>query len=185
MHVEETALPGVLVISPRIFSDQRGFFQQSYHEKQYFEAGIRTRFVQDNFSRSVSGTLRGLHYQLNHSQAKLVSVIRGEVLDVVVDIRRGSPTFGKTLAIQLSGESRQQLYIPRGFAHGFCVLSGSADFFYKCDDFYTPGDEYGILWSDAALGIEWPEMKMKLSEKDLMLPVLRDVAERHLPVYEP
>jgi dTDP-4-dehydrorhamnose 3,5-epimerase len=185
VNIEETILPGVLVISPRIFPDKRGFFQQIYHEKEYFEAGIRTRFVQDNFSRSARGTLRGLHYQLKHAQAKLVSVVRGEVLDVVVDIRRGSPAFGETLAMRLSGVSRQQLYIPRGFAHGFCVLSESADFFYKCDDFYAPGDEYGVLWSDPVLGIDWPEMQMELSEKDLMLPELRDVGEGHLPVYAP
>lgn len=179
-----TAIPEVKLIKPRVFPDSRGFFQQNYHEQQYREAGINVRFVQDNWSRSARGTLRGLHYQLKHAQAKLVTVIRGAVFDVAVDIRRGSPSFGKWIGEVLSDENHHQLFVPKGFAHGFCVLSEEADFLYKCDDFYAPGDEYSILWSDPEIGIKWPGMEFCLSEKDLAAPCLKGIAGEILPLYE-
>lgn len=173
MDVLELEIPGVKLIKPRRFNDDRGFFQQTYHCEQYAAAGITSRFVQDNWSRSSKGVLRGLHYQLQHPQAKLVGVVRGEVFDVAVDIRRNSPTFGKWVGQVLSAENGHQLYVPEGFAHGFCVLSEPADFFYKCGDFYTPGDEYGIAWNDKEIGIAWPDMgTLLVSEKDAMLPSL-------------
>jgi dTDP-4-dehydrorhamnose 3,5-epimerase len=178
-----TAIPEVKLIKPRVFPDSRGFFQQSYHERQYQEAGIDIRFVQDNWSRSAKGILRGLHYQLEHAQSKLVSVIRGEVFDVVVDIRRGSPTFGRWIGETLSDKNHYQLFIPKGFAHGFCVLSEEVDLLYKCDDFYAPGDEYGIRWDDPGIGIEWPAEDFCLSEKDEILPCLNCVPVEKLPRY--
>jgi dTDP-4-dehydrorhamnose 3,5-epimerase len=154
MEVKNLEIPEVKLIKPRRFDDDRGFFQQTYHQRQYQAAGISPVFVQDNWSHSSKGVLRGLHYQLKNPQAKLVSVIRGEVFDVAVDIRRGSPAFGKWVGEILSAENGCQLYVPEGFAHGFCVLSDTVDFFYKCSDFYTPGDEYGIRWDDPDIGIE-------------------------------
>ncbi len=175
MNIENLSIPDVKLIKPRRFDDDRGFFQQTYHYEQYAEAGISTRFVQDNWSHSSKGVLRGLHYQLKHPQAKLVNVIRGEVFDVAVDIRRGSPTFGKWVGEVLSAENGHQLYVPEGFAHGFCVLSDTVDFMYKCSSFYTPGDEYGLLWNDPNLGIEWPDnCQPIISEKDLVLPQLSE-----------
>lgn len=178
-----TAIPEVKLIKPRVFPDERGFFQQLHHERQYREAGIAARFVQDNWSRSAKGILRGLHYQLVHAQSKLVTVIRGEIFDVVVDIRRGSPTFGRWVGEILSDKNHHQLFIPKGFAHGFCVLSEEADLLYKCDDFYTPGDEYGVLWDDPDIGIEWPAADFCLSEKDKILPCLSCVPVETLPRY--
>lgn len=178
-----TAIPEVKLVKPRVFPDDRGFFEQSYHEKQYREAGIDVRFVQDNWSRSTKGILRGLHYQLKHAQDKLVYVVRGKVFDVVVDIRRGSPTFGKWAGEILSDENHHQLFIPKGFAHGFCVLSDEVDFIYKCSDFYAPGDEYGICWSDPALAIKWPDGEFSVSTKDGEAPQLKDVPANNLPVY--
>lgn len=171
MEVFDLSIPEVKLIKPRRFDDGRGFFQQTYHYEMYAEAGITTRFVQDNWSRSTKGVLRGLHYQLQHPQAKLVSVIQGEVFDVAVDLRRNSPTFGKWVGEILSAESGCQLYVPEGFAHGFLVLSDSVDFMYKCSDFYSPGDEYGIIWNDVDIGIEWPSIGNPIvSEKDIQLP---------------
>lgn len=171
MIVESLDIPEVKLIKPRRFNDDRGFFQQTYHYEQYSAAGVGARFVQDNWSRSARGVLRGLHYQFEHSQAKLVSVIQGEVFDVAVDMRRSSPTFGKWVGESLSGENGWQLYIPKGFAHGFLVLSDTVDFMYKCDDFYTPGDEYGVIWNDSEIGIEWPGAGTPIvSEKDAILP---------------
>jgi len=183
MKVIETSLPGVLIIEPKIFDDARGFFMETYHEERYREAGVDCRFVQDNFSYSVYGTLRGLHYQYPHGQAKLVQVLMGEVFDVAVDIRRGSPTFGQWYGEYLSDKNRRQLLIPEGYAHGFCVLSKTALFIYKCTDFYEPGSERGILWSDPGLGIEWPVDNPLLSEKDSNYQCLSDVPDDSLPVY--
>jgi len=175
MEVVELAIPDVKLIKPRRFDDDRGFFQQTYHFEQYAAAGINARFVQDNWSRSTKGVLRGLHYQFEHSQAKLVSVVRGEVFDVTVDLRRRSPTFGQWVGERLSEENGHQLYVPPGFAHGFLVLSDTVDFMYKCSDFYTQGDEYGVMWNDPDIGIEWPEITNPLiSEKDAAQPALKN-----------
>lgn len=175
MDIENLQIPDVKLIKPRRFNDDRGFFAQTYRADQYAEAGITTRFVQDNWSRSTKGVLRGLHYQLAHPQAKLVSVIRGEVFDVAVDIRRSSPTFGKWVGEILSADNGHQMYVPEGFAHGFCVLSDTVDFIYKCSDFYTPGDEYGIIWNDPEIGIEWPDAGLHVvSDKDASLPHFAD-----------
>ncbi len=182
---EATDIPGVLLFTPRVFGDDRGFFLQTYQVNEYAAAGLDRVFVQDNLSRSRFGTIRGLHYQLKNPQAKLVSVLRGSVLDVAVDIRRGSPTFGRAVAVELSEENRRQLFIPEGFAHGFRVLSDSADFYYKCTDVYAPGDEYGILWNDSALAIPWGEVAAPVvSPKDQKLPRLADVPPEHLPDYK-
>lgn len=161
-------IEGLCVIEPEIHLDARGYFTESYNQKDMQEAGLNVNFVQDNQSGSVKGVLRGLHYQKEHPQGKLVRVIRGRVYDVAVDIRRGSVTYGKWFGIELSEENRKQLYIPEGFAHGFLVLSENAEFCYKCTDFYYPGDEGGIAWNDPTLGIQWPEMEgeYQLSEKD-------------------
>ena len=181
---EKTSIPGVLVFTPDIFGDARGFFLQTYQTREYAAAGLDRVFVQDNLSRSCRGTVRGLHYQLRHPQGKLVSVLRGAVLDVAVDIRRGSPTFGKSVAVELSEDNRQQLFIPEGFAHGFRVLTDTADFHYKCTDFYAPGDEYGVLWSDPDLGISWGDLASPVvSPKDLKLARLAEVPPEHLPKY--
>ena len=183
MNVVNLAIPEVKLVKPRAFPDERGFFLQSYHERQYREAGIDVPFVQDNCSRSTRGVLRGLHYQLEHAQDKLVSVVRGEVFDVAVDIRRGSPTFGKWVGEILSDENHYQMFVPKGFAHGFVVLSEVVDLSYKCSDFYAPGDEYGILWNDPQVGVEWPPLDEILSEKDRELPLLADLPKESLPVY--
>jgi dTDP-4-dehydrorhamnose 3,5-epimerase len=169
---EPCPIPGLYSIVPKIFGDRRGCFFESYSERDFFAAGLRDSFVQDNQSRSVRGVLRGLHFQKKHPQGKLVRVIEGEVFDVAVDIRPGSPSRGKWHGVVLSGEAQNQFYIPPGFAHGFLVLSESALFVYKCTDFYHPEDEGGIIWNDPALGIRWPPLGMEyiLSEKDRNLP---------------
>ncbi len=167
MEVRQTALPGTLIVVPRVFEDQRGMFMETYHSQRYAEAGIDGEFVQDNFSRSSRGTLRGLHYQIEHPQGKLVHVVRGEVFDVAVDLRRDSPTFGKWAAATLSESNHHQLYVPPGFAHGFYVLSEVAEFFYKCTDLYFPEHERTLLWNDPTVGIDWPLTgEPLLSEKD-------------------
>jgi len=183
MEITRTRLPGLLIIDPRVFPDGRGFFFESYHRERYSLHGIRDEFVQDNLSCSVKDTLRGLHYQSPHSQAKLVQVLSGEMFDVAVDIRSGSPAFGRWEGIILSAENRRQFYIPRGFAHGFCVLSDTAIFSYKCDDFYAPGCEGGIHWSDPDLGIDWPVKTPLVSEKDSRCLRLKDIPRERLPVY--
>ena len=183
MNVESLEIPEVKLIKPRVFPDDRGFFMQTYHEQQYRDAGIDVRFVQDNWSRSTKGVLRGLHYQLEHAQDKLVSVIRGEVFDVAVDIRKGSPTFGKWVGAILSEENKHQLFVPKGFAHGFCVLSDEVDFVYKCSDFYTPGDEYGIHWNDPDVGIDWPMADVLVSEKDKAVPLLKNIPQNDFPEF--
>ena len=180
MKVAKTPLPGVLMIEPKTFEDDRGFFLETYRRDRYAEAGMRCDFVQDNHARSTKGVLRGLHFQLTHPQVKLVRVIRGEVFDVAVDVRRGSPTFGKWFSAILSGGKKHQLYIPEGFAHGYCVLSEVADFEYKVTDFYWPDDQAGVIWNDPDLAITWPVQDPILSEKDLSLPRL---SEARLPQY--
>jgi dTDP-4-dehydrorhamnose 3,5-epimerase len=166
VNVLPTELPGVVIIEPKVFGDDRGFFYESYHQRRYAEAGIPGPFVQDNVSRSARGTLRGLHYQHPRAQGKLVSVLAGSVFDVAVDVRRSSPNFGKWMGVEISFENKRQLWIPPGFAHGFCVLSESADFAYKCTDFYAPEHEHTIAWNDPRIGIRWPVAQPKLSPKD-------------------
>jgi dTDP-4-dehydrorhamnose 3,5-epimerase len=180
----KTDLPGVLLIEPRVFKDSRGFFMETFHQKKYAEAGIDHAFIQDNYSHSTRGTLRGLHYQLEHPQAKLVYVIKGEIYDVAVDIRRGSPGFGKWTGQYLSCKNRRQIFVPEGFAHGFCVISETADVLYKTTDLYKPDDEYGVLWSDPTIGIDWPVEVPIVSDKDKQFPGLQDVPEQHLPIYK-
>jgi dTDP-4-dehydrorhamnose 3,5-epimerase len=183
MKVVATALDGVVIVKPRVFGDQRGFFLETYQAARYKTSGIGAGFVQDNISRSVAGTLRGLHYQYPRAQAKLVQVLQGEVYDVAVDIRRGSPNFGKWVGVTLSAENHHQMYIPEGFAHGFCVLSESALFMYKCSDYYVPEDEYGVQWNDPVLNIRWPVERPVLSERDLGLPALGSIAADALPSF--
>ncbi len=173
--------PEVLLIEPDVFPDPRGFFMETFHSIKYAEHGLPAVFLQDNHSRSSRGVLRGLHYQLNNPQGKLVRVVSGEVFDVAVDIRRGSPWFGKWVGAILSEENHRQMYVPPGFAHGFCTLSEHADFLYKCTDLYAPGDEYGIAWDDPEIAIEWPEMDYLISDKDLANPLLTE--SDHLPEY--
>lgn len=179
MKIEETPLAGCFVVTPLLFRDARGFFCETFHQQKFEEAtGMPVRFVQDNLSKSSYGVLRGLHFQKGeHAQAKLVSVMRGAVLDVCVDIRKGSPTFGQSFSLVLSEENRLQLFIPRGFAHGFVVLSEWAEFFYKCDNLYAPTQEGGIHFSDPALGIDWqlPAEALTISEKDQKLPLLSQI----------
>ena len=179
----ETALPGVCLIHPRVFSDARGYFIESYHEANFAALGISERFVQDNHSHSCKGVLRGLHYQLHRPQAKLCRVVEGEVLDVAVDIRLGSPHFGKWVSAVLSEKSHNEIYIPRGFAHGFLALSDSVHFLYKCSDVYDPADEHGIVWNDPALGINWGISDPSLSQKDSRYLPLAKVPAELLPQY--
>lgn len=180
---KSTSIPNVTVCEMHPFADDRGFFVETYHHAKYAEAGITQRFVQDNYSHSRQGVLRGLHYQLPRAQAKLVSCIQGTVFDVAVDIRQGSPTFSKWVGTILSAENRRQLFIPEGVAHGFCVLSDTADVVYKCTDFYQPGDDHGILWSDPAVDIDWPVRHPILSDKDQALPTIADAGTDVLPRY--
>ena len=184
MNIKTTSIEGVLIIEPDIFKDNRGFFMETYHHIRYQESGISRVFVQDNLSFSVQGTLRGLHYQVKHPQAKLVQVITGEIFDVAVDIRYGSSTFGKWTGAYLSDQNKRQLFIPEGFAHGFCVISKTAHFLYKCSDFYAPEDERGINWADSDIGINWPEKYPIVSEKDSQNPILSDLSPNHLPCQE-
>lgn len=177
MEIIETPIKDLVIIKPRVFEDARGFFFESYNEKTYNEAGINIRFCQDNQSKSSYGVIRGLHYQLlPHSQSKLVSVVRGAVWDVAVDLRKDSPTFGQWYGVELTEENHVQFLIPQGFAHGFSVLSETAVFSYKCDDFYNPSLERGIIYNDPALNIDWkiPAGKEIISGKDTLHPVLAD-----------
>ena len=169
-------IEGLCVITPTVHGDRRGYFSETYNLREMQEAGISTVFVQDNQSSSTKGVLRGLHYQIRFPQAKLVRVIRGNVYDVAVGIRKGSPTFGKYFGVELSEENHKQLYIPRGFAHGFLVLSDFAEFCYKCDDYWHPNDEGGIIWNDPEINIAWPEVDAPLtfSDKDKLLPVMKE-----------
>lgn len=175
----ETEIPGVVVIEPTVFGDDRGYFMETYQIDDFAAAGIDKPFVQDNQSRSTKGVLRGLHFQIEHPQSKLVRVVSGEVFDVAVDLRPDSPTYGKWEGAVLSAENRRQFFVPRGFAHGFLVLSDIAEFCYKCDDVYHPNDEGGLMWNDPEIGIEWPiseGMELVLSEKDKAHPGLKDLA---------
>lgn len=182
MNIIPTTLKDVLVIEPKVFKDTRGFFMETYHQNRYMTAGIDRTFVQDNLSYSIKGTIRGLHYQVKHPQAKLVQVIAGEIFDVAVDIRRTSPTFGQWTGIYLSDRNKHQLFIPEGFAHGFCVVSDTALFSYKCSDVYHADDEGGILWSDPDIAIDWPVKDPIVSERDKQHPHLSDLPDDRLPV---
>ena len=179
MEVVETDLPGVLILEPKIFGDARGFFLESYNKRVFNEAtGLAMEFVQDNHSRSARGVLRGLHYQLQQAQGKLVRVAAGEVFDVAVDLRRSSPHFGRWVGVHLSADNRRQLWVPPGFAHGFLVLSAHADFLYKTSTYYTPQFERAVVWDDPEIGIDWPELpdglQLQLSDKDRHAPRLAD-----------
>jgi dTDP-4-dehydrorhamnose 3,5-epimerase len=177
-------LPDVILIEPRVHADDRGFFLESYHREKFAEAGLPAEFVQDNHSRSLHGVLRGLHFQAPRGQGKLVRVVRGEIYDVAVDIRVGSPTFGHWVGVQLSAENRHQLYIPPDFAHGFAVTSAEADVVYKCTEIYHPGDEGILAWNDPTLAIPWPITEPRLSEKDAHGTTLRDLERAgRLPHY--
>ena len=184
MRFIHTALPEVILVEPDVFADARGYFLETYHADKYAAGGISGPFVQDNFSRSTYGTLRGLHYQLTRGQGKLVMVLEGAVFDVAVDIRHGSPTFGRWVSFELSAEDKRQLYVPVGFAHGFCVTSETAAFLYKCTDFYAPQDERGITWDDTTLAIPWPIASPILSAKDRAYLPLADVPRTELPRYQ-
>jgi len=179
----DTSLPGVWEFQPKVFRDSRGYFIETYHVVKFAEFGVTDTFVQDNQSCSDQGTLRGLHYQLRHAQAKLCRVTQGEALDVALDIRVGSPHFGKCAVVLLSAEKQNQLYIPPGFAHGFVALSERVQFLYKCSDFYHAEDEHGILWNDQKIGIPWPVASPLVSEKDKKLPELANVPREFLPQY--
>ncbi|HEB77677.1 MAG TPA: dTDP-4-dehydrorhamnose 3,5-epimerase [Methylothermaceae bacterium] len=181
MKIIQTELPDVLLIEPDVFGDQRGFFMETWNRRRYAQAGLEVDFVQDNLSLSRQGILRGLHYQWPQPQGKLVQVLEGAVFDVAVDIRRGSPTFGRWVGYELSADNHRQLYIPEGFAHGFCVLSEMALFAYKCTDFYNPDTEHSLLWNDPDLGITWPVAKPLLSDKDRQGRRLRDIPAQDLP----
>jgi dTDP-4-dehydrorhamnose 3,5-epimerase len=184
MNVIETAIPGVLIVEPQSMGDARGFFMELYQADRYAGSGIAPRFVQDNLSRSAQGVLRGLHFQNPKPQGKLVTVLRGAVLDVAVDVRAGSPTFGRHVAVELSEDSRRQLWVPRGFAHGFVVRSETVDFFYKCDELYCPADEIVLSWNDPQLGIDWGCVSPNVSARDREGSTLAQLAGR-LPRYEP
>ena len=183
MTVIPTALAGVVIIEPRVFQDDRGFLFESYHAERYAAAGLPKRFVQDNHSSSLAGTIRGLHYQLLNPQGKLVRVIRGLVFDVAVDIRRGSPTFGRWIGVELSADNKRQLYIPPGFAHGFCVPEDPSEVEYKCTDYYRADDQRGVRWDDATIAIPWPVREPILSQKDRAYAHLFQDRD-DLPVYE-
>jgi len=184
MQIIKTAIPEVLLIKPKVFGDTRGFFLETYNKERYMDAGFPdVDFVQDNHSRSSKGVLRGLHFQLNYPQGKLVQVATGSVFDVAVDIRVGSPTFGQWYGCVLSEENHHQLWIPPKFAHGFCVLSDTADFIYKCTDYYRPEDEGGLLWNDPEVGIDWPLAEPLLSEKDELYSQLSKINHDSLPKY--
>jgi dTDP-4-dehydrorhamnose 3,5-epimerase len=184
MKLIETSIPEVRVFEPQVFGDARGFFMETYSTQKFACFGVETVFVQDNHSLSARYTLRGLHYQLRRPQAKLCRVVSGAVLDVAVDVRLGSPTFGQHVAVELSAENKRMILIPHGFAHGFLVLTENAEFLYKCDDFYAPGDEYGVAWNDPEIGIDWNlSGEPLLSSKDLLLPRLSEMPPEHLPVF--
>lgn len=185
MKVMATELPEVKIIEPDVFRDARGYLLETYHGRRYPSLGVSSAFVQDNLSYSRRDVLRGLHYQLGQPQAKLVSVMQGRIFDVAVDIRVGSPTFGQWAGVELSSEDHRQIYVPEGYAHGFCVLSETAVVLYKCSDYYAPPEERGILWSCPKLAIQWPVASPVLSRKDLELPCLEDVRAGELPRFNP
>jgi dTDP-4-dehydrorhamnose 3,5-epimerase len=183
MKVTETELPGILLIEPKVFGDARGFFMETWSRSRYAEAGIPVDFVQDNISLSQRGVLRGLHFQKPNTQGKLVYVLQGEVFDVAVDIRVGSPHFGRWVGVTLSEDNKRQLYIPPGFAHGFCVTSEEVLFAYKCTDVYNPAAEGTVRWDDPDIGIAWPVNATQVSDKDRVGPLLRDLPPQRLPQY--
>ena len=175
MNVTETKLAGVLIIEPKVFGDSRGFFKETFQAERYREAGIEYTFVQDNYSRSQKGVLRGLHFQITKPQGKLVSCPKGAVFDVAVDIDPESTTYGQYVGVELTEENHKQLWVPPGYAHGFCVLSETADFQYKCTDYYDPSDEGGVIWNDPDVAIKWPISDPSLSNKDAILPTLAEL----------
>lgn len=183
MDVREGGIPGLKIIQPKVFGDHRGFFLETFSEERYAKAGIQTRFVQDNISHSQKGILRGLHFQFPHSQGKLITVLVGEVYDVVVDVRVGSPSFAQWFGIILNSDSKTQLWVPPGFAHGFVVLSSEAIFSYKCDDYYQAEAEKSLLWNDPDLGIVWPVEAVSLSRKDEQARRLKEFKGEELPRY--
>jgi dTDP-4-dehydrorhamnose 3,5-epimerase len=183
MKVIETSLPGAVVIEPQVFGDARGFFYESYNKDKYSKAGITAEFVQSNVSRSGKGVLRGLHYQWPNPQGKLVSVLEGEVFDVAVDIRRGSPTFGQWAGVMLTAENHRHFWIPEGFAHGFCVLSDFATFTYQCTALYDAAADASVRWNDDQIGIDWPVSQPLLSAKDEKAPLLKDIHPDRLPEF--
>lgn len=185
MKVHTTELPGVLLIEPNVFGDARGFFMESWNRKRYFEAGLTADFVQDNVSLSKHGILRGLHFQYPQPQGKLVQVLKGAVYDVAVDIRQGSPTFGRWFGAELSVDNHRQLFVPEGFAHGFCVLTDEALFAYKCTDFYNPETEKSLRWDDPDLAIDWPVDDPLLSDKDRAGKFLKQFPDTELPPFHP
>jgi dTDP-4-dehydrorhamnose 3,5-epimerase len=183
MNIIKTKLPGVLILEPKVFPDDRGYFLETWNSKRYEQAGIPTDFVQDNISSSKKGILRGLHFQYPQSQGKLIQVLLGEVVDVIVDIRVGSPTYGQWISEILSESNHRQMYVPTGFAHGYCVTSETALFSYKCTDFYNRATEHGIIWNDPDIGIEWPIARPVLSDKDAVYPRLKDLRPENLPQF--
>lgn len=184
MKVSPTKLHGVVIVEPDVFADPRGFFLETWSHRRYSEAGLPQVFVQDNLSRSSKGILRGLHLQHPFGQGKLVQVMYGEVFDVAVDVRVGSPTFGQWVGTTLSGENHRQIYIPPGFAHGFCVVSDDALFSYKCTELYHRDSELGVIWNDPDVGIEWPIVDPQLSKKDAVFPRLAEIPEDRLPHWD-
>jgi dTDP-4-dehydrorhamnose 3,5-epimerase len=178
MEFRQTKLSGVLIVEPDVHRDDRGFFLESYHREKYAAAGIDLDFVQDNHSKSERGTLRGLHAQWRKPQGKLVRVLSGEIFDVAVDARKGSPTFGQWVGATLSSDNHHQIWVPPGFVHGFCVTSDIAEVEYKCTDVYDPGGELGVIWNDPDIGIEWPVAEPLLSGKDASAPQLKDVQDK-------
>jgi dTDP-4-dehydrorhamnose 3,5-epimerase len=184
MRFLTTRFPGLLVVEPQVYGDKRGWFMESYHRERFADAGIRGDFVQDNHSLSRRGALRGMHFQLRHPQGKLCRVARGEVLDVAVDLRRGSPMFGQHFSARLSGRNRKAIYIPPGFAHGFLTLSAEADFLYQCSDYYHSEDQYGLAWNDPALGIDWGIEQPLVSPRDNEWPSLASLDPEILPLFD-
>ena len=181
MKIQSTNIPGVLLMNLEVFKDPRGGFLESYQQNRYKELGLNVEFVQDNHSHSVKNVLRGLHYQVKRPQGHLIYVIRGVIFDVGVDLRPGSPTFGQWQSFRLSDDQPQQLFMPAGIAHGFCVLSEEVDILYKCTDYFDPDDEGGLLWSDPSLKIDWPIREPIISERDSRFPVLEQISEARLP----
>ena len=184
MRIHETAIPEVVLVQPSVHRDKRGYFLESYHENEFSQYGLPTHFVQDNQAQSTRGVLRGLHYQFRYPQGKFIWVSQGKVLDVAVDIRKGSPTFGQYISAILDDVDHTRLYIPPGFAHGYYVLSNTALFQYKCTNIYDPEDEYGIIWNDPDIGIAWGEGDKLVSEKDCQLNQLKKIDKSFLPQYE-
>ena len=184
MNVKETKLPGVLILEPKVFPDDRGYFLETWNSTRYEQVGIPGLFVQDNISFSKKGILRGLHFQYPQSQGKLIQVLSGEVMDIIVDIRVGSPTYSQWIGEVISESNHRQIYVPPGFAHGYCVTSETALFSYKCTDFYNPATEHGIIWNDPDIRIEWPIAQPVLSPKDEAYSRLKDLRPENLPQFE-